>query len=167
MSACTSSLIPTSCHCPVRSSGTGPAGGRCRGAALVQVLSCLPDPRAARGKRHALASVLLIAAGAVMTGARSYVAIWQWATDLSGPDRAELGLDGPVPSESTIRRVLQSGDGDLFDAVLAAWAAARRPDEQAPAGPRGIAVDGKTCRGAKTPEAAPVHLLGAVEHHSG
>lgn len=172
MSACTSSLTSASCQCPARLERAGASSSTrawgCR-RALVDVLSCLPDARAARGRRHALASVLLIAACAVMTGARSYVAIWQWATDLPSSERTELGLDGPVPSESTIRRILQASDADLLDAVLAAWAAARRAaTTQAPrSGLHAIAVDGKTCRGARTVKGPAVHLLGVVDHHSG
>ncbi|MFI0716856.1 transposase family protein [Streptomyces inhibens] len=39
----------------------------------------LADPRHRRGKRHPFVSVLLIACSAVLTGARSFAAIGQWA----------------------------------------------------------------------------------------
>ncbi|MFD4034454.1 transposase family protein [Streptomyces sp. NPDC058637] len=42
-------------------------------------LTALPDPRDRRGRRHSLVSVLLTASCAVLAGARSYLAIGQWA----------------------------------------------------------------------------------------
>ena len=42
---------------------------------LVQALETVPDPRNRRGRRHSLRAILLLALGAVMAGARSYVAI--------------------------------------------------------------------------------------------
>jgi DDE_Tnp_1-associated len=46
---------------------------------LLRALADVPDPRKARGRRHGLQSVLLLAVGAVLAGARSYAAIAQWA----------------------------------------------------------------------------------------
>ncbi|WP_138758731.1 transposase family protein [Modestobacter altitudinis] len=35
---------------------------------LLQTLSAVPDPRRARGRRHSLQSMMLLAAGAVLAG---------------------------------------------------------------------------------------------------
>ena len=43
----------------------------------------LPDSRKRRGKRHRYTTVLCIALAAVLGGARSYVAIAEWAERLS------------------------------------------------------------------------------------
>ncbi|MEV6212268.1 transposase family protein [Kitasatospora sp. NPDC051914] len=51
------------------------------GAGLVERLALLPDPRDRRGLRHPLVSVVLVAASAVLTGARSFRAIGQWAAE--------------------------------------------------------------------------------------
>ncbi|MGP3683134.1 transposase family protein [Streptomyces sp. IBSNAI002] len=76
-------------------------------------LSALPDPRDRRGRRHALASVLLAAACAVLAGARSYAAIGQWARHAPQDTLARLGFHPRSPlgvrrpaSLSTVRRVL-------------------------------------------------------------
>ena len=45
------------------------------------VLARVPDPRARRGRRHSLVSVLA-AVCAVLVGACSYVAIAEWVHDL-------------------------------------------------------------------------------------
>ena len=86
-------------------------------AALAQV----PDPRAARGVRHGVLSVLLISACAVLAGARSYAAIAEYDHD-SRRDVLDALQIGPVaPHASTIRRVLQQLDPDALDAALRSW----------------------------------------------
>ena len=46
-------------------------------------LAAVPDPRAARGRRHRLVTVLCLAlaAAVVLAGARSVAAIGEWAAD--------------------------------------------------------------------------------------
>ncbi|WP_405956618.1 transposase family protein [Streptomyces phaeochromogenes] len=46
---------------------------------LAERLRALADPRCRRGKRHTFVAVLLIPCSAVVTGARSFVAISEWA----------------------------------------------------------------------------------------
>lgn len=79
---------------------------------LQAVLAQVADPRAPRGVRHRLETVLTLAACAVLAGAGSFVAVAKWAADSDPATRAEVGLAGPVPSESTFRRVLQRLDAD-------------------------------------------------------
>jgi hypothetical protein len=110
------------------------AGGRPR---LLQVLARVTDPRARRGVRHRLETILRVAVCAVLAGARSYVAIAEWAADADEAIRAELGMAGSPPSESTIRRVLQRLDAEAFDAHLGAWA------QQATTPPGGRVVCGR------------------------
>jgi hypothetical protein len=49
------------------------------------------DPRARRGLRHPLVSVLAVAAAAVLAGARSVTAIGEWVADQPQPVLATLG----------------------------------------------------------------------------
>lgn len=76
---------------------------------LVQVLRNITDPRDRRGARHSLFTVLSLAVTGVLAGSRNLTAIWEHATDLTGADLEALGLEKgqTLPSESTIRRVLQ------------------------------------------------------------
>jgi predicted transposase YbfD/YdcC len=98
---------------------------------LLAYLAAIPDPRAARGRRHALTAVLAMAAAAVLTGARSFAAIAEWAADAPQPVRAALGArrDTPghwsVPSETTIRRTLARIDPALLARAIGAWLADR------------------------------------------
>jgi DDE_Tnp_1-associated len=79
---------------------------------LLAYLAGVPDPRAARGRRHRLVAILGLAAAAVLAGARSIAAIAEWAADAPQPVRAALGArhHAPghcsVPADATIRRTL-------------------------------------------------------------
>jgi predicted transposase YbfD/YdcC len=140
-------------------------------ADLRHHLSAVPDPRDRRGVRHAMASILAIAAAAVVAGARSLAAIGEWAADAPQRVLAVLGVrrcrrrDRHVaPDEATIRRVLGLVDGDALDAAITGWVVATTPTSMPPV----IAVDGKSVRGtfART-GGAGVHLLSALSHQQG
>ena len=87
---------------------------------LVQVLRNITDPRDRRGVRHNLSTVLSLAVTGVLAGCRSLTAIWEHTTDLTTADLEALGLAAgqALPSESTIRRVLQDLDPADADAHL-------------------------------------------------
>ncbi|MGI8680332.1 MAG: ISAs1 family transposase, partial [Jatrophihabitans sp.] len=135
--------------------------------AAWQVLSTLPDPRGRRGRRHELATVLVVALAAVLAGAKSLAGITGWAADQPAWVLARVGVRRRPPSVSTIRRVLLLVDPDIIDAVLHAWLAAMAPPPPVPAAFRAVAVDGKTCRGALGPDGSRVHLFSIVDHVSG
>ena len=131
---------------------------------LLSALRAITDPRCRRGVRHQLVAVLAVAVCAVLAGARSYVAIAEWAHDLPAGVRRRLGIERVPPSESAIRRVLQAVDPHLLDRAVCGWLAARA----APARRwRAIAVDGKSVRGARRPDTGLMHLLAALEHGDG
>jgi predicted transposase YbfD/YdcC len=132
---------------------------------LSDVLAAVPDPRKPRGVRHALATVLTLAQCAVLAGARSLVAISEWAGDV---DREALSLQGigpdvVLPCESTIQRTLAVVDAAALDRAVAGWMSTRLGQI---AGRRVIAIDGKTMRGARREAGAP-HLVAALDHDTG
>jgi predicted transposase YbfD/YdcC len=149
--------------------------GPLRPAETPQLLACLAtitDPRARAGRRHPLVAILVLAAAAVLAGARSFTAIAEWAADAPQPVRAALGarrdpLTGQwvwtVPTESTIRRTLARLDAEALAAAIGAWLAGRDHHDQR----RAVAVDGKTLRGARRATGdrqRQVHLLAAMDH---
>lgn len=141
-------------------------------ADLLLALRAVTDPRARRGRRHDVVSVLAVAVCAVLAGARSYLAIAEWAQDLTPSVRTRLALGRRPPCESTIRRVLQSVDAAELDQVISTWLAARPapicPAAQlAAARRRVIALDGKSARGARHAAGRAVHLLAAYDTSSG
>jgi predicted transposase YbfD/YdcC len=132
---------------------------------LLQVLDQVPDPRDRRGRRHNLAGVIAVALTAVLAGARSYMAVAEWAHDLTGEQLARLGLTRPeVPEESTFRRILSGVDAALLDAVIGVfmWSRIATIGDR-----RIIALDGKTVRGARNAGSTAPHLVGALDHHTG
>jgi hypothetical protein len=113
---------------------------------LAAVLSTVTDPRKRRGVRHGLVTVLSVAVCAVAAGARSFVAIAEWAADLPVEAAAALGISAAPPSESAVRRLVQRLDPDRFDTVIGAWIQ-QLSRARVPAGRRRVlAVDGKTLR---------------------
>jgi len=149
---------------------------------LLASLAAIPDPRRANGRRHPLVAILALAAAAVLTGARSFAAIAEWAADAPQPVRAALGArrDAPdhwaVPTETTIRRTLGRLDAQHLAATVGAWLIAREghdraaPQQRPRPRRRAVAVDGKTLRGTRAAAPAgdgrPVHLLACMEHTS-
>ena len=139
----------------------GPGGLRDR-------LHSLIDPRHRRGIRHSIVQVLILALAAVVAGQRSFVAMGDWIQDLAPDQRAAFGCPRwgdtfKVPSEPTVRRILQKMDADALDRVLNQWLTA----EELRVGD-GIAVDGKSLRGsAHGPRKRPVHLLSGLIHRTG
>ena len=133
-------------------------------AALLAALQRVPDPRKPRGLRHGLPVILSIAVCAVIAGARSFVAIAEWAAQASPAAVAKLGVTGEVPSESTIRRTINKIDANGLDVVVGALAALRATTSEKF---RVIAVDGKSLRGSATAGGRCRHLLSALTHTGG
>ena len=132
-----------------------------------QVLDTLPDPRRARGRRHALATVIALALGAVLAGATSLAAIGDWVRDVPRWSWSRWRISRRPPAVSTIRRVLLGVDPDVLDAVLHAWLAAHEPPAARTDVIRAVAVDGKTARGAVRDDGTRAAFFSMVEHDSG
>jgi predicted transposase YbfD/YdcC len=150
---------------------------------LLAYLATVTDPRARAGRRHPLVAILVLAAAAVVAGARSIAAIAEWAADAPQPVRAALGTRcdpctgrwvWAVPTETTIRRTLARVDPEALAAAIGAWLADRgQPDQSGQSGQpgqpgqhrRAVAVDGKTLRGARrAADGRQAHLLAAMDH---
>lgn len=141
---------------------------------LLAALGRVGDPRARRGVRHRLASVLAVAAAATLAGARSFTAVGEYAAELSQEALARLGARRhPVthryvaPHEATLRRAIKAVDPDELDAAVGAWFAEQVAAGRVPGEVAAVAVDGKTLRGAKQPDGRAVHLLSALLHKEG
>jgi hypothetical protein len=89
---------------------------------LLHALPSVPDPRQARGRRRGLQSVLLLAVGAVLAGARSYAGIAHWARCA---DQA-VSVCGVTPHATTFGRVLAAVDPAALQLALTGWVWARR-----------------------------------------
>ncbi|WP_406465005.1 transposase family protein [Streptomyces sp. NBC_01622] len=138
---------------------------------LVERPAGVPDPRDPRGVRHRLAVVLALTACAVLAGATALPAVGEWIADAPGYVLEQVGVDSdPLlprrvrPAETTVRRLLARIDGDAPDRAVGRRLADRRPKTT---GLRGLAVDGKSLRGAAKEKGRKIHLLAALEHVTG
>src|SRR6478672_2110667 len=141
---------------------------------LAEVLGQIPDGRHARGKRHPLPAVLLLAGVAILGGARSESAIAEWGANYGPEWRRRLGLTHPRgPSQATIHRLFRQIDvarlehclGQWAEQALACFPAPRAAEGEWPL--EGIALDGKTLRGSRKRGAVDTHLLCAVSQRLG
>jgi hypothetical protein len=139
---------------------------------LAEVLATVPDPRQARGKRHPLRAILLLAGVAMLCRCDSLLAIAEWGRDQGAAGAARLGFRcARTPCVATLHRVFRRLAVVAFERTIGEWAdsvvAALGTDEgDEMAGATvplpAIAVDGKTLRGSHTPEVPAVHLLSAL-----
>lgn len=133
---------------------------------LKEVLKGVTDPRDRRGVRHCLTAILCLSVVGVLAGCRTLEAMREHVADLGPDDLGDLDLEEgrALPSESTIRRVLERVNADDLDARVSSWLRTR---VGAIGGRRVIAVDGKTMRGARTGDNPAPHLLAAPGRASG
>ncbi|MFD4144492.1 transposase family protein [Streptomyces sp. NPDC058572] len=138
---------------------------------LFERLAEVPDPRDPRGVRHALVAVLALTACAVPAGATSVPAVSEWIADTPPHILQRLGIrldplfpKRSLPAETTVRRLPARIDGDALDRAVGRRLADRRPKAT---GLRGLAVDGKSLRGAARAKGRKIHLLAAPEHTTG
>ncbi|WP_326823298.1 ISAs1 family transposase [Streptosporangium sp. NBC_01756] len=124
---------------------------------LAQALALLEDPRDPRGVWHPLVAVLLIAAVAVLAGAKNLLAIAERAADLSQDQLRRSGAwQHPVsgrwvaPSYGTLSRILHEIDAAVLDRLVGGWLLGRARTLSATSRLAGVALDGKVLRGAWT-----------------
>ena len=119
--------------------------------------------------------MLFRSACAVLTGARSFAAIAEYAHDTGRIILGLLGAGTVVPHASTIRRVLQDLDPDAVEAAMRTWAlaqlAAQPPADGVPTREQRqvLALDGKTVRGAHIPTSTDTrtHTRGGADAGTG
>lgn len=139
---------------------------------LFAVSATVPEVRRARGKRHPLAGVVLLACAATRCGVRRYSAVAAWGQTAREVDpallpRRGLGRHGP-PSAATRHRLVRGLAGAALERALGQWAQAVVAALPAPRGQReGVAMDGKTLRGTRTDGMPGLHVLAAVRQRLG
>ena len=133
-------------------------------AGLLDVLKSVPDPRDRRGRRYPLWGLLAVAILATASGMRSFAGITTWAQMAPEEMLAELGIRFRRPSEKTFRTILARVDAAELDRLLGghfASIAVAVADEQLV----GVALDGKTVRGARIGGGRAPHLVSVFAHH--
>jgi hypothetical protein len=131
---------------------------------LPSFFADIPDPRRTQGRRHSLAAVLALAAGATLCGMRGYKAIADWAKSLGQKARRRFGCRREkdrfvVPSEYIIRDVLIRVGPVHLDRALQRWNGVYAGKDES------LAIDGKTMCNA-IDEQGQAHIMSAVGHQS-
>ena len=133
---------------------------------LMAFLADVPDPRDASGKRHPLVAMLAHACCAILCGCRGYAAISQWGRDQPIEFMHRLGYRRTPASFGAFQALFSRLEAPALEAALARWAehliGPRAADSLA-----AVALDGKSLRGSLSPHAAAVHLLAALDQHTG
>lgn len=133
---------------------------------LYDYFTDIDDPRRAEGKKHQLATILSLAAAAILCGMRGYKDIALWVQSLGDKARSRFKCrkrNGhyEVPSRSVIRNILVGIDPEQLDRALNAWNAHYgRLDES-------LAIDGKTMCNAIDDKGRQTHIMSAIGHQSG
>jgi DDE_Tnp_1-associated len=122
---------------------------------LWQALASVPDHRRDAGKRYPLASLLLIAVAALLSGRRDQLGIVRWGRRLPREAFEAIGISrNRVPAPSVWCELFQGLDVGALERVLGNWVCGERPAGH-------VAIDGKRLRGSATAQSAGVHLLAA------
>jgi Druantia protein DruA/DDE_Tnp_1-associated/Transposase DDE domain len=134
---------------------------------LIHALGALQDPRRHRGRLHRkVASIVAIATAAMIAGNNTLLDIGEFSRHLNQNQlrslRAARGRKTRqflAPSESTIRRVLQSLDPDELDRITTDWMRSHLKD----LGIAALAVDGKCVRTASKINGQTIPLFSALD----
>lgn len=142
---------------------------------MQEVYASITDPRDRRGRRHSLASILLLVQCAVVAGATTWAAMRHWIK--AAPQHVladcEVRFDRRAgryraPHPGTISDVLARLDPAQLDLAYARHRAAQLADlhdtNTEPDELFGLAVDGKASRGTAHGDTRALHRLGAFTH---
>jgi hypothetical protein len=130
---------------------------------LLDILTDVPDPRRAEGKRYTLPHILLFSILAILSGNASYRGIVTFIDIHRRKQNRSFGLNWQrAPSHTAIRYILQGLDPAGVEVVFRRHAALL---QAASAKPRAgsVALDGKTLRGSfdRFHDRTAAHLLSA------
>jgi hypothetical protein len=108
---------------------------------LLDHLATVPDPRRGQGRRYPLPQLLAMTVMAMMSGHYGYRPTERFIHDNADDLRDLLAWPREaLPSNVTLRAVLQAVDFDALSAAFRAWAAERLPEGEL------LAVDAKAVR---------------------
>lgn len=125
------------------------------GDSLLEAFARVPDPRGHKGRRHPLPAMLALSTAAMLEGARSLYAIFQWGR-LQEPEvvRALGFTRDRTPTVSTLHLVFKELDVQAFEEALGSWAREQLGEHK-----EAIAIDGKGLRGIHGEQLPGVRLV--------
>lgn len=133
---------------------------------LLALLAAIPDPRGRKGRRHPLAALLAAIVCGILTGARGYKAIAQWARAQHATIGPWLGFQRRPPCANCFRNLLLALDPEVLESVLRQWMQAVL-GEPLPETLPGASLDGKTLCNTLSVHQRNVHLLSLFDQAVG
>jgi hypothetical protein len=133
---------------------------------LLALLAQIPDPRGRKGRRHPLAAMLAAIVCGILTGARGYKAIAQWARAQHATIGPWLGFQRRPPCANCFRNLLLALDPQVLEVVLRQWMEGVL-EKPLPDALPGVALDGKTLCGTLAAQERNVQLLSFFEQAVG
>lgn len=133
--------------------------------ALPEFFAKISDPRRSQGRRHRIATVVALAAGATLCGMRGYKAMHDWAESLGQKARQRFCCRFEkgryiVPSEFVIRDVLVRVCPEELELAFNRWNEAYGSEDET------LTLDGKTMRNAIDEEGRQTHILSVIGQQS-
>jgi len=138
-----------------------------RAGSLLTYLSQVPDPRGRKGRRHSLSAMLTAVVCGLLCGARGYEGLVEWLHDQTVDIWHWMGFTRWAPKKDAFRDLLMRLDPEALDRALGAWVAVITGRPDAAEALVGVSLDGKTLCATLRPYARAIHLLAAVDHHTG
>lgn len=127
-------------------------------SSFFEAFSVLPDPRVHHNKvRHRLVDVVMITICAVVANADDWVDVVNFAHAKREWLEEFLELPNGIPSHDTFGRLFSMIDPEAFGACFLDWISGIAEKKDG----RIVAVDGKTSRGSRDGDVAPLHLVSA------
>lgn len=135
---------------------------------MMESFEGLEDPRQARGRRHRLIDVVMIALFAMMSGEDDAQGIEDWGVYHEDWLRKLLPLEGGIPSQDTFLRVFSMMSPEAFRTCFTQWVSQLKITAKAVQKGH-IAIDGKTLRGScnKASGDRALHMVSAWMNDSG
>lgn len=139
---------------------------------LIDAFRKIPDPRSPCRRQHSLVAILCLSVCAVLSGAKTFLAIGDFAQNASQTTLKRLWCRYDqktqrfmAPCEATIRQTLNRLDPQQVDDALSVWLLqfSRKNNLQNTV----LAIDGKTLCGSRHHQDKPVHLFAALLHREG
>ena len=135
---------------------------------LLEILSQVPDPRKAKGKRHPLRAILGLAVLAIMCGYRSYSTIAEWGRTYSPTLVKALGFThANTPCAATLHNLFKRLNIAKLEQVLTQWTTQTLQSVPQATDRLALAIDGKQLNGSAKQNATVSHLLSVVSHQLG
>ena len=133
---------------------------------LYDFFTDIDDPRRGQGKKHQLATILSLAAAAILCGMRGYKDIALWAHALGNKARSRFKCrkrngQYEVPSRTVVRNALVGIDPKQLDFALNAWNTHYGSLDES------LAIDGKTMCNAINDQGRQTHIMSVIGHQSG